>query len=437
MDRNLLLISPDSDTVSSVRGALEPLGYGVIHKQKLTSGLKVMTDSTVALLDLADVSASLRQIKSYHPDATILVCSSDRDCRSRAIEEGAYFCMEKPVDASELRVAVQNAFRFTFLRDELDRLRHHEPPQLVLGKGSGMRKVLSQMERAARKDVPVLISGESGTGRELIARAIHQRSQRRNDLFSTVEEKAPALETALFGEGASGGKLAQAEGGTVFVKNLEGIDSHLRDRLSRFLKDRTLSAEGTAPTLRANVRVICSANGSMRRDPILKSFGAHLSLPPLRKRAEDIIPLAEHFLSEAAESFGLPEKGLAREVRQAISRHDWPGNVGELKHTIFMAALLSGDTEVQTRHLVSAGGSACYSMRDFLEVKLERYLAKLPRSRNSKLHSTVMSEAERSLIELVLRATEGNQVRAASALGMNRTTLRTKVKKYRIPVAKT
>jgi two-component system nitrogen regulation response regulator GlnG len=434
MDRNLLLISPDSDTVSSVRGALEPLGYGVIHKQKLASGLKVMTDSTVALLDLSDVSASIRQIKSYHPDATILVCASDRSCRGRAIEEGAYFCMEKPVDAYELRAAVQNAFKYTFIRDELDRLKHHEPPQLVLGKGSGMRKVLSQMERTARRDVPVLVSGESGTGRELIARAIHQRSPRRNGPFFMVEEKTPALETALFGEGASGGKLAQAEGGTVFVKDLEGIDSHLRDRLSRFLKDRTLAADDMARPLRANVRVICSANGSMRRDPILKSFGTHLSLPPLRKRSEDIIPLAEHFLREAAESFGLPEKDLSREARKAISRHDWPGNVGELKHTIFMAAILAESSEVQTRHLVSAGGSACYSMRDFLEVKLERYLTKLPRSRNSKLHSTVMSEAERSLIELVLRATEGNQVRAASALGMNRTTLRTKIKNYKIPL---
>jgi two-component system nitrogen regulation response regulator GlnG len=434
MDRNLLLISPDSDTVSSVRGALEPLGYGVIHKQKLASGLKVMTDSTVALLDLSDVSASVRQIKSYHPDATILVCASDRSCRGQAIEEGAYFCMEKPVNAYELRAAVQNAFKYTFLRDELDRLKHHETPPLVLGKGSGMRKVISQVERAARKDVPVLISGESGTGRELIARAIHQRSSRRNGPFFMAEEKAPGLEAALFGKDASGGKLAQAEGGTVFVRNLEHIDNALRDRLSLFLNDRAPNKDNMARPARANVRVICSANGSMRRNPILKSFGTHLSLPPLRKRTEDIIPLAEHFLGEATKSFGLPKKSLSRETRKALSRHDWPGNVGELKHALFMAALLSEGEEVQTRHLVSAGGSACYSMRDFLEVKLDRYLAKLPRSRNSKLHSTVMSEAERSLIELVLRASEGNQVRAANALGLNRTTLRTKIRNYKIPL---
>jgi DNA-binding NtrC family response regulator len=184
--------------------------------------------------------------------------------------------------------------------------------------------------------------------------------------------------------------------------------------------------------VKADVRVICSLNGTALAPGLLATFPSVLKLPPLRERPEDVLPLAEQFLSEAAGVFNTGPKGLSKEAVKALQKHQWPGNVGELKTAMARACLVSRGPVVEARHLALEEGSPYYSVREFLEEKLKRYLKDVARLGNAGLYDTVLSEVEKSLIELVLEETGGNQLRAAAALGINRTTLRTKARAYRI-----
>lgn len=429
MERQVLFITTDQDTAASARKSLEPLGYSVAVKQRLSAGLKAMKGDEIVLLDMPEASAALRELKSYHPEATVLVAADD-GCRGRFMEEGAYFCLDKPVDPSVLQAAVRNAAGYLSLREELDRLKEREIPRPMLGSGPAIQKLLGQAEKASAKDIPVLISGERGTGRVQLARRIHDLSPRRNGPFVTVEGRAGALEEALFGNGSSAkGAAAMADRGTLFIKDIDKPDSSLGERLSAFLKNRSLGAEGSP---KADVRVICSANGALKKHPLASGFGLSLAIPPLRERPGDIEPLARHFLARAALEFRLGEKAFSRDALKSMLPRPWPGNLDELNATVSLACLVSEGPAVEERHLRAADGAAGVPVREFLEAKLGRYLNDARSLRNSALHEAVMSEVEKALIQLVLKKTEGNQVKAAAALGINRTTLRTKIKAYKI-----
>ncbi len=425
MEKKLLLLSQDQDFIAAARETLQPAGYAITLKQRLSSGLRAMRDGEVVLMDLPDAASSIREIRSYFPDA-LVIALAESGSRGKTVNAGAQACLGKPPDPLELTCAVGNAFAFAALREELDRVKGRELPSLVMGKGSRMQKVLRQLERAARKDVPVLVSGEQGTGREYVARAIHHGSPRRHGPFVPVEASPAKLEARLFGGGASPAGISRAEGGTLFIKGLDGLDGPVKNRLSAFLKDRRPPP--------ADLRVICSANGTLKKDPLLAGFGVLLKLPPLRERPGDILPLAEHFLGESAGQFDMGEKTLSKDAGKALLRHDWPGNVGELKSTVTMACLLSGGSQIEARHIRAAEGPACYSVGEFLEAKVGRYLKEMAKLRRPALHDTVMGEVEKALIGLVLKETGGNQVRAAQALGITRTTLRSKIKGYKIKV---
>jgi two-component system nitrogen regulation response regulator GlnG len=428
MDRTVLLISSDPDTIARTRKALEPLGFGVALKHRLSSGLRAMKGGELLVLDLPEPAPALREIKSYHPEATVLV-AAHTGCRGTAMEEGAYFCLEKPLNPAELRAATRNAFSHMRLREELDLLRRKDPTAPMLGSGPRLQRVLKQIEKAARQDVPVLISGEPGTGKALAARAIHDSGPRRGGPFITVSALPEALEEALFGGGQAPGAIAGADAGTLFISSLYAPAPSLRDRLAMFLRgDKALN--GAAP----DARVICAANGSLKKDPLLACFGAVISLPPLRDHPEDILPLAGHFLSTAALAYGRGEKAFTKEARKALKDYPWPGNMEELRRAVTIACLTAEGPQVEARHLGSALGNGGFSIKDFLEAKLGRFLKDLRRLRRPALHDTVLTEVEKALIELVLKETGGNQVKTASALGINRTTLRTKIKSYRISV---
>jgi len=431
MERQVLFITTDPAAVAIARKSLEPLGYNVFVKQRLSAGLKAMKGNEVVLLDIHEASAALRELKSYHPEAAVLVVAED-GCRGRFMEEGAYFCLDKPVDPSVLQAAVRNAAGHLSLREELDRLKEREIPRPALGSGPAIQKLLSQAEKASTKDIPVLISGEQGTGRVQLARRIHDLSPRRNGPFLTVEGRASTLAEALFGNGTPApGAAAKADRGTLFIKDINAPEPSLGERLSAFLKNRALGGEDSP---KADVRVICSANGSLKKHPLASSFGLSLTIPPLRERPGDIELLARHFLARAVLEFRTGEKDFSRDAVKALLARPWPGNLDELKATVSLACLVSEGPMVEERHLRAADGAAGVPVREFLEAKLGRYLNDAKSLRKSALHEAVMSEVEKALIQLVLQKTEGNQVKAAAALGINRTTLRTKIKAYRVKI---
>lgn len=398
MKGSLLIISDDEKTVSVFGDAKNDSALKITSKKGLSAGLKAMSGPEAVLLDLPDAVGALKEIKSYNPEAVVVVMASREELK-RAIEEGAYSFLEKPCDASVLRHSIGNALVHLALREELSR--RIEPPQLV-AKSPVMLKVVKLIEKTALQEAPVLISGESGTGKALIARSIHCLSHRKTGPFMSVEagKELPSV-------------LSRAEGGSLYVRRC---------------KPETLAGLTEAMTKTGiDVRLICGMEGD---SPVRQAVC--IKLPPLRDRKEDIAPLAEHFLGLAESSFGGGKKGFSKNARKALLSHDWPGNVKELDGAVKKAYILSEGPQIGARHLCIQDATPYRSIKEFLEEKLKRYIKESTKLGNSRLYDTVVSEVEKSLIELALRETEGNQIRAAKTLGMNRNTLRAKIKAYRI-----
>jgi DNA-binding NtrC family response regulator len=394
-------------------------------KQRLASGLRAIKGNELVLLDLPDPATALKEIKSYHPDQMVLMIAY-KDCITQSIDEGAYDCVEKPPVRARLELAVKNAFRFMTLKEELGRIRSVDIPSFISDKNAKMHKTVRQIKRVMGKDTPVLISGERGSGKELVARMLHLGGRRNTGPFIMLEQSED-LEHRLFGNGTAAGTVMNAEGGTLFLENITGLAPELREKLSSFIKSRKLATREGGDPVNVDVRVLCATNGVDRDDPIFKNFAVEIKMPPLREHKEDIPHLAEHFLKEASETYRTGAKVLTKDAKKSLLKYKWPGNVGELQNTIRKACLLTGDEEVNSSHLGLEDGRLEMSVGEFLEAKLSRYMKD-----NAGLYSTVMSEVEKSLIELVLKETGGNQLKAAGALGINRTTLRNKIKGYRI-----
>lgn len=432
MDRQILVLSGDHGAVSVIDRALAPLGCRITSKTSLATVIRAMKGSELILVDLRkDGISALREIISYHPDAVVLV-SADRECTGTAFDEGAYECLDKPLDPIKLRTAVRNAFRQMELRQELDRLRNLDLPEIVAGKNVSMLKALKQADKAAAKDFHLLVWGEDGTGKELLAKSVHLRSHRRTSPFVTVVASPEGFEEQCFGPAGVPGKLASAEGGTVLIDGVHRLGAEARQQLNAVLKDRGVSFRKDGEVVKVDVRVICSSTEVKRDEPFYHAFKSTINVPPLRKRTEDIIPLAEHFLWQAEKNFASGPKTLTKEARNFLQRHRWPGNVGELKSMVKKGYLLCRGPEVDRCHL-AFGDSALYgSVKEFLEDRLKGYITQMSMLDNSDLHDTVMSEVEKALLELALRETSGNQIKTAKLLGINRTTLRTKIKAYKI-----
>ncbi len=328
-----------------------------------------------------------------------------------------------------------------------------QPPQ-IMGKSPKILKVFKEIARVAPKNIIVLISGENGTYKELVAKAIHYNSLRFNGPFvavSFISIPNDLIEAELFGyekDAFSGatekkiGKIEEANGGTLFLDNISEIDIKLQLKLLRFILDKEFSPLNSNNSFMADVRIIAATNKDLKEavangkfiEDLFNSFNhLHIKLPPLRERKEDILPLAKYLLKEAIRKFETGPKELSKDAKDFLIRYDWPGNVREMENTIKRATVLSKGVVIEKKDfLLEDVGS--YSIKEFLEEKLKRYLKEMTKLENCYLYDTVLSEVERSLIAIVLKETGGNQLKAAKTLGINRNTLRTKIKEYKIRI---
>lgn len=326
-------------------------------------------------------------------------------------------------------------------------------PDLV-GSSVLLTDIFDRIGKCAARDVPVLISGERGTCKELVARAIHENSHRRHRPFVSINLASmpeEAAEVALFGvphaEACRDGgrtascKLVEADGGTLLIEEISHANGFLQEKLARVAREKEFRLNQN-DIIRSDVRII----GTTSKDPkdmvkkggtlyalIGALHGVHLRIPPLRERRDDILSLARHFIGEVAEKYGLERKDLSPEARAYLLQHEWPGNIRELETVIKRAMILSESSMLEKRDLLSADIGSC-SVSAFFEEKLKRYLSEMTELGNCNLYDTVIGEVERSLLTLVLRETNGNQMKAARTLGINRNTLRSKVKAYKIRV---
>jgi two-component system nitrogen regulation response regulator GlnG len=462
MENEVLIIDDDESITWVVKKALEPLSYKVTSRPKLSSGLKAVKGGfQLVLLDImlpdGNGLEGLKEIRSSYPDAVVIMVTAHGRMEStvEAMKEGAYDYLEKPFDIEELKIIVEKAFRDMAVREELNNLRsataEAEEPQIV-GRSPKMLKVFKDIGRVASKDITVLVTGESGTGKELVAKAIHYNSKRRSGPFAAINSASiprDLMEAELFGweKGAftgardkHTGKIESANGGTLFLDEISELDTNLQAKLLRFMQDKKFSPLGSNRIVEADVRVIGATNkdlkdavnkGVFREDLYYRFNVVQIKLPPLREKREDISLLAKHFLKDAEKRFETGKKELSKDAKELLLKYGWPGNVRELENAIRRACVLSNGAVIEKRDLLLDEASS-FTIKEFLEDKLKRYLKEMTKLENCNLYDTVISEVEKALINIVLTETGGNQLKAAKTLGINRNTLRTKIKEYKI-----
>jgi two-component system nitrogen regulation response regulator GlnG len=409
------------------------------------------------------------QIRKRRPDLRVIAMSAQNTLLTavKAAERGAFEYLPKPFDLNELMSTIDRALSVVTSETSggADGPEMQENLPLI-GRSPAMQEIYRVLARLMSTDLTVLISGESGTGKELVARALHEYGKRRNGPFVAINMAAiprELIESELFGHekgaftGANtryAGRFEQADGGTLFLDEIGDMPIDAQTRLLRVLQEGEFTTVGGRTPIRANVRIVAATHrdlgrlvsqGLFREDLYYRLNVVPLRLPPLRERSDDIPDLVRHFLALATAE-GLPAKAVDNAAMERLKRHRWPGNVRELENVVRrFAALYSQETitaDVVEAEIAEAGpanaGNAVdeeESLNDAVERHLRTYFdaheGELPAS---GLYDRVLREVERPLIRLSLTATRGNQVRAAQLLGLNRNTLRKKIRDLDIAV---
>ncbi|HSD92626.1 MAG TPA: nitrogen regulation protein NR(I) [Methyloceanibacter sp.] len=410
------------------------------------------------------------RVKKLRPDLPIIVMSAQNTFMTAitAAERGAYEYLPKPFDLNELVAVVGRALAEP--RKRAQRLAAEVNDGLpLIGRCPAMQDIYRVLARLTQTDLTVMITGESGTGKELVARALHEYGKRRNGPFVAINMAAiprELIESELFGHekgaftGAQNrhvGRFEQSEGGTLFLDEIGDMPMEAQTRLLRVLQEGEYTTVGGRTPIRTNVRIIAATNrdlqqqidqGLFREDLFYRLNVVPLRLPPLRERLEDIPDLVRHFLG-IAEKEGLPPKSFEPGAIDRLKRYHWPGNVRELENLVRrLSAIYAQDivsTDMVESELASVNRTPFPDTAEpsgDLSEAVERFLADYFMSFGQELppaglYTRVLRKVESPLLSAALAATRGNQIRAADLLGLNRNTLRKKIRDLGIKVIRT
>jgi DNA-binding NtrC family response regulator len=420
-------------------------GYRVLSASRGTEalGLAEKEELDVALVDIhlgdMDGLQLLERLRAQDPDIGVIILTGDTDIPTavRAIKMGAIDYLTKPCRNDEILLAVEKAVHEKRLHREVQVLRETltraEPGAEVVAAGPAMKRVLDEAARIAKTDLTVILQGGSGTGKELIARELHRRSGREG-AFIAVDCGAlpePLAESELFGHekgaftGADGRKLGLFElamRGTVFLDEISNLSYAMQAKFLRVLQEKRLRRVGGQKDLEFDARVIAASNLDLEDLVRQKKFREDLyhrlaqftiRLPDLRERPEDIPALADRFLQDANIQLRKHIQGIKPAAMKQLQGHSWPGNVRELKNVITQAAIVA-DGEIEPEHLrLPAAVHA-------------------PKGSFRRVSRQGADAAEKRMIQDALKKSDGNKVRAARMLGINRMTLYLKLKKYKL-----
>jgi two-component system nitrogen regulation response regulator GlnG len=414
------------------------------------------------------------RIRERRPDLPIIVMSAQNTLVTaiRATERGAFEYLPKPFDLTNLVGAVERALAETkepARQPEASSVEHPagSPEALpLIGRSPAMQEIYRVMARLMATDLTVMITGESGTGKELVARALHDYGRRRSGPFVAINMAAiprDLIESELFGheKGAftgantrSSGRFEQAEGGTLFLDEIGDMPMEAQTRLLRVLQQGEYTTVGGRTPIKSDVRIIAATNkdlrtliqqGLFREDLFFRLNVVPLRLPPLRERVEDIPDLVRHFLAQAQRE-GLPLKQIDQAGLDRLKRHRWPGNVRELENLArrlaalypqetIAAAVIDAELSQQAAMPADEEVRPSENLGAAVERHLTAYFAgfddNLP---PAGLYHRILREIEYPLLSAALAATRGNQIRAADLLGLNRNTLRKKIRDLDIRV---
>jgi two-component system, NtrC family, response regulator AtoC len=452
----------------SLRQKCEEWGYHVIEADSGVPALKLAQHESpdlvlldVRMPDLTGIEVLDQLKKSGDAPAVIMITADPQlDDVKAALKLGAYDFVGKPIDFDELHVTIKNALETTSLRTEVQALRGEVRGgagyDSVVSVSAKMTELMSFVRKVASSEATtILIQGESGTGKDLIAKAIHYESSRQQKPFVAINCSAipeTLMEAELFGheKGAftdakqmKKGLFEAADGGTLFLDEIGELSPLLQAKLLRVLEDQVIRRVGGIKDMQVDVRVIAASNRDLekavresqfRQDLYYRLAIIAIFIPPLRDRKEDILPLVEFFIDRYNRRFKKSIRGITDETRRLILTHNWPGNVRELKNTIERGMILEDEPLLRPLYLpFSVGESGGRTV--FERTSPADGGHPLPNGRTlPRLYipegGTSLEEVEHAMVELAMRQANGNQTHAAKLLDISRDALRYKLKKF-------
>lgn len=385
---------------------------------------------------------TLRALKEIDPAVPVIFLTAYADIQSavEAIKNGAHDFVTKPADMESLTLLIRKAVEKLELERDVARLKSAVDASLesALGRGEAIRRVIGQLVRVAASDFSIIIQGETGTGKSMIAGLIHRMSRRKEGPFVRVDMGAipePLIESELFGsekgaftgaDRARGGYFEAASGGTLFIDELENTSAALQAKLLGAVEARQVCRVGSSKPVPVDVRILAASNkdlralvkeGGFREDLYFRLNEFTVTLPPLRERADDTSFLAGRFLADACGELKRPPLSISGPAMETLLKHSWSGNIRELKNVMRRAALLAGGAEVLPTHL-DLGAEERYGRTAGAVMPLK------------EVSSHAAREAERAAIREALKLSSGNKARTASILKIDYKTLLTKIRAY-------
>lgn len=465
----LLVIDDEPSILHAFRRAFHDPRLELLTAETAAAGEHIVRedhpDVVVLDLNLPDCSGlqCFERIKEIDRRIPVIFITGHGTVESaiEATKHGAYDYLFKPLELSELKTIVEKALRLSEMTKTAPELNPAigsdlAGKQAMVGRCEAMQEIYKAIGRVAAKDITVLIQGESGTGKELVAKALYKHSLRSEGPFRALNCAAipeTLLESELFGHekgaftGADRrriGHFEQANHGTLFLDEVGDMSPMTQSKLLRVLQERTLERVGGCETISVDVRVIAATNhdpeqlveqGKFRSDLFFRLRDFMIKLPPLRERGDDIPLLVEHFVRRHSASLGKAVTQIDPEAMKILRAAAWPGNVRELESVIKQSLLSTPGSVLLPEYLPPAlGGSGkpadaqAFQLQNFIQDQLKQEAV-------TDLYSRVISNTERELFTAVLKQTSGNQVQAASILGISRVTLRSKLRGYGIIAA--
>jgi len=469
MKKKVLIVDDDESILWILQRMFKDKKIETVEARDGKSALDMLKgqDLSIAIMDIRmpekDGLDVLREIKETGCQTPIIIMTAQGTMKNavEAMKHGAFDYITKPFDIGELEILVDRALEHRKLKQEVanlkDRLKERVAKEITfIGKSKAVQDVFKTVGRIAPKDVPVIIQGESGTGKELVAKLIHTNSPRNEGPFIAVNSAAiprELMESELFGyeKGAFTGaietrlgKFELANNGTLFLDEIGDMALDLQSKLLRAIQGQEFYRVGGKQPIQVDVRIIAATNQDIEKAVEEKKFREDLlyrlnvvtiKLPPLRSRKEDIPLLAEYFLQKFQEEMGIEPRTISPNATNALKSYSWPGNVRQLENILRRAVLLSPNPMLTPDDVsLPRERRNRESLEDIISSRLEGYINSIDASGKHELYDTIVPFMERPLIKLVLKKTGGNQVKTAEILGINRNTLRKKIKELGIKV---